>query len=400
MKIDRLFKDRLSKDHLGSTRYVFNSTGGTVAWYAYQPYGDLMVSSINKDIAYKFTGQEYDDETSLWNFRARLYDGSIGRFYAADAAGQGFAPFAYCGNNPISHVDKNGQNFFAVVAVLAEIYSGITSIYSLATSHDLGDFIHNFMYAAFSGATMGTASLSPYMSSGSGSFASIMGRSALMGTINGGVSAMSNNSSFLVGAAVGALEGMGFSAAEYGASYVYDFGDILIQGDNPNESLDPTNEVLASEAAKVDDYNPSEFNSLKVGTNESLDGHEIAVNNQTGELFTDGEKGNEEGLNIWRGEIPYAGTKPDIRIAPAAFSKRIFLHMVLDHEFFHAHLIYSGWTYNHWSMPSSMHADEHAAWSHTINYIKQNMSGATRKWYLNQAYDVWNGYYHFNKYYH
>ncbi len=57
-------------------------------------------STISEDAHYRFTGQEYDPETNLFNFRARIYDPFLGIFYAGDPAGQAFSPYMYCGGNP------------------------------------------------------------------------------------------------------------------------------------------------------------------------------------------------------------------------------------------------------------------------------------------------------------
>ncbi len=97
------------KDHLGSTRVVLNSSSAPVTWYDYTPYGNMWRSTISEDVHYRFTGQEYDAETNLFNFRARIYDPFLGIFYAGDPAGQGFSPYMYCGGNPTMYVDKDGK---------------------------------------------------------------------------------------------------------------------------------------------------------------------------------------------------------------------------------------------------------------------------------------------------
>lgn len=48
-----------------------------------------MRSTVNPDISYKFTGQDYDTELNLHNFRARFYDGDLGFFYEAGTMGIG-----------------------------------------------------------------------------------------------------------------------------------------------------------------------------------------------------------------------------------------------------------------------------------------------------------------------
>jgi RHS repeat-associated protein len=68
---------------------------------------------VNKAAGYLFTGQEFDQETDLHNFRARMYDSDLGRFYAMDPHAEsypGLSPYAYVGNNPMSFVDPTGRD--------------------------------------------------------------------------------------------------------------------------------------------------------------------------------------------------------------------------------------------------------------------------------------------------
>lgn len=97
------------KDHLGSTRVLFKSTGSQYSTYDYSPFGSLMRATISGDVIYRFTGQEFDSEFGLYNFRARFYDDELGIFYAVDPSGQNFSPFSYAGNNPIIYIDKDGR---------------------------------------------------------------------------------------------------------------------------------------------------------------------------------------------------------------------------------------------------------------------------------------------------
>ncbi|HOJ08630.1 MAG: RHS repeat-associated core domain-containing protein [Ignavibacteriota bacterium] len=110
------------KDHLGSTRVLFRNTGSYYTTYDYSPFGSLMRATINGDVDYRFTGQEFDSETALYNFRARLYDDELGIFYAVDPSGQNFAPFSYAGNNPIIFVDKDGRWF-----IIDDLFVAVTS---------------------------------------------------------------------------------------------------------------------------------------------------------------------------------------------------------------------------------------------------------------------------------
>ncbi|MBI1806611.1 MAG: RHS repeat-associated core domain-containing protein, partial [Ignavibacteria bacterium] len=87
-----------------------NGANGTgVEYNAYDAWGAIMQSQVSPDIKYKYTSQELDGQTGIYNYRARMYDQSLGRFYATDPAGEAFAPFGYAGNNAISFVDPRGM---------------------------------------------------------------------------------------------------------------------------------------------------------------------------------------------------------------------------------------------------------------------------------------------------
>jgi RHS repeat-associated protein len=47
--------------------------------------------------AYQYTGQEWDDEVNLNNYRARMYDPAIGRFLSADPMHEFATPYSYVG---------------------------------------------------------------------------------------------------------------------------------------------------------------------------------------------------------------------------------------------------------------------------------------------------------------
>jgi len=136
------------KDHLGSTRLLFRSTGSQYSTYDYSPFGSLIRATINGDVRYRFTGQEYDSETGLYNFRARLYDDELGIFYAVDPSGQNFSPFSYAGNNPIILVDKDGRLFWLIPAIVGFVTGYV--------SH--GIIQHNWGWEALGSGLLGAAS--------------------------------------------------------------------------------------------------------------------------------------------------------------------------------------------------------------------------------------------------
>jgi RHS repeat-associated protein len=98
----------LLKDHLGSTRVVMDGTGLVRTYYDYDALGNVIRIGTTNEVKYQFTGQEYD-ESGLHNYRARLYDSDLGKFYAIDPAEQGWSPFVYAGNNPVILVDPEGR---------------------------------------------------------------------------------------------------------------------------------------------------------------------------------------------------------------------------------------------------------------------------------------------------
>jgi len=101
-------------DHLGSTAVVADGSGAEVGRYEYQPYGLPLTSGMSRE-RYKFTGKELDDSTGLYDYSARQYDSSLGRFISPDTAGvdhadpQSLNRYSYCLNNPLRYVDPSGN---------------------------------------------------------------------------------------------------------------------------------------------------------------------------------------------------------------------------------------------------------------------------------------------------
>jgi RHS repeat-associated protein len=58
-----------------------------------------------------FIGKEREKESSLGDFGVRKYDAELGRFMSIDLLFEkypGLTPYNYCGNNPVSYLDKTG----------------------------------------------------------------------------------------------------------------------------------------------------------------------------------------------------------------------------------------------------------------------------------------------------
>ncbi len=186
------------KDHLGSTRVLFRSTGTQYSTFDYSPFGMLMRSSISGDTDYRFTGQEYDSETGLYNFRARLYDDELGIFYAVDPAGQNFSPFSYAGNNPVIFVDKDGR-WFLIDDLIISAVSFVTGY----LSHGLTTGNWGWDALKAGGISAGVGLLSYYTGGAAagllfseGSFGYAMTASLVGGTIGGAGGSIANQLAF------------------------------------------------------------------------------------------------------------------------------------------------------------------------------------------------------------
>jgi RHS repeat-associated protein len=101
-------------DGLGSTRALSGGSGQITARYNYDAFGALRSPSGASSIAFKFAGEQTDDEIGLIYLRARYYDPSLGRFISRDPwpaladATPGLNRYVYAANNPVNVVDPSG----------------------------------------------------------------------------------------------------------------------------------------------------------------------------------------------------------------------------------------------------------------------------------------------------
>ena len=98
-------------DHLGSIRYLTDSSGTIVNAYDYDSYGRPLFGTTSFDQPFAYTGREWDAATGLYHYRARAYDAETGRFLQEDPIG--FAAgdlnvYRYVGSNPLSYTDPSG----------------------------------------------------------------------------------------------------------------------------------------------------------------------------------------------------------------------------------------------------------------------------------------------------
>lgn len=93
----------------------------TIETTTYLPFGHER-NHTGTDISdYKFTDQEKDKETKLYNYDARLYDPVTGQFNMADTLvpdeynPQSLNRYTYCLNNPLIYVDPTGHFYFGTL---------------------------------------------------------------------------------------------------------------------------------------------------------------------------------------------------------------------------------------------------------------------------------------------
>ena len=95
-----------------------------VAGYDYLPFGGFARRYGPKPglMRYLYTGQELDSETGLYNYRARLYDCALRRFYSPDPKRQFPSPYIYAGNNPIMMTDPTGMAAATAWDIFSDIF--------------------------------------------------------------------------------------------------------------------------------------------------------------------------------------------------------------------------------------------------------------------------------------
>jgi len=114
----------LLADHLGSTVEALDAAGNTLpgSEIKYWPYGATRAASVNgtqrTDLLYTGQRQEPGDAAlGLYNYKARFYSTTLGRFVSADPVvgsvgdPQSWNAYTYVRNNPLRLVDPSGMRW-------------------------------------------------------------------------------------------------------------------------------------------------------------------------------------------------------------------------------------------------------------------------------------------------
>lgn len=146
----------LLHDHERSPRLLLaDAASEPAAILDYLPFGSSQTTAGGSHpdlLRYRYTGQEWDAEVGLYNFRHRLYDPTIQRFCAPDPKHQYFSPYIYVGDHPLLLTDPTGDwgigNIVGIVGASVQIAAGAVVV-------GVGAYMGNQYVMAAGGALIG-----------------------------------------------------------------------------------------------------------------------------------------------------------------------------------------------------------------------------------------------------
>ncbi len=106
-------------DGQGNVRLLTDGNGAVTDRYSYDAFGNLLSSQGSTINPYRYTGQQLDSLTGLYDLRARYYDPTSGRFLSRDTAGIDVSNpvevnrYSYAEENPVNFTDPSGHGAFA-----------------------------------------------------------------------------------------------------------------------------------------------------------------------------------------------------------------------------------------------------------------------------------------------
>lgn len=129
------------RDHLGSILMITDEDGNPVQELSYDAWGRLRDPDSLEPYEYVsdepelflrrgYCGHEHIRVFRLINMNARLYDPALGRFispdpYVQDATlPQNYNGYAYCLNNPLRYIDRDGEFWQVIVGAVVGAYIG------------------------------------------------------------------------------------------------------------------------------------------------------------------------------------------------------------------------------------------------------------------------------------
>ena len=185
-------------DALGSTINLTNSSGSSLAQYAYEPFGNTTVTSGSSTNSYEYTGRE-NDGAGLYFYRARYFNPSMQRFISEDplqfgANSVNFYEYTY--DSPLDYKDPSGKQLIVADPVSVGVATGAAATTGAAVASGAG----------------GSGPVLSLIAGGSGAGSSAGPIGALVGTILV-VGAYDANQIYKLGVASGWWPGSGSSPA-------------------------------------------------------------------------------------------------------------------------------------------------------------------------------------------
>lgn len=162
------------KDGLGSITLLTSSAGNSVQRLKYNIFGTItsVLDGMGSDISgspslipfFSFTNRILDNESNLYDFRARMYEPNLGRFLSEDPAREGLNHYSYVLNNPTNRVDPTGEfslkgalHVMAGMALMGPLGGVLAANLSSEFSDKEKDYINIATIITLSAMTGGTA---------------------------------------------------------------------------------------------------------------------------------------------------------------------------------------------------------------------------------------------------
>ena len=114
-----------------STRQLVSPAGLLTDTYTYDAFGELLTSTGTTINNYRYTGEQFDTNSSFYYLRARYYDQATGRFNTTDSfSGRATFPlslhrYLYADADPVNKIDPSGKFGIVAFAVVALEIIGI-----------------------------------------------------------------------------------------------------------------------------------------------------------------------------------------------------------------------------------------------------------------------------------
>ena len=246
-------------DHLGSVRAVVRN-GSVIEQNDYFTFGsrhDNGMASQSAPVAnrFRYNGKELQTTGSLGylDYGARFYDPDIARWNAVDPLAVkylSFAPYAYCGGNPIRYSDYEGLGWWDkaigfITGIVTNIIPGSSPLRDVYSPSDAADYNRALQVAdKTSFALGGAAVIGGEFGIGAGTSIAIAGASAA-GTI--------------IATPEGIVMASGGAITITGSEVLHGFGIMLMANSAANKAG-------GYERGKSDDGRSLEVNSAKQGT--------------------------------------------------------------------------------------------------------------------------------------